>query len=1354
MIGPTTESALRPAPPLLLRTLGGAGLYSADGERLLLGPSKSLALLTYLALTPGRRISREFLVELLWADVPPERARNALRQALYQLRRLLDENALPGVEELTLTIAIEIDRDRFLSAVEKGDLDDAVERYTGHFLPEFAAPGGAAFERWADLERHRLQTAFLRSAELLVRRQLNESRVKDALRLARRVRDALPDVESAWRLVLEAVIAGRDFVAASVEADALENHAATDGYELEAPTRAVIARARQLTPGQRDDASDATLVADLTGREREFSIITAAWDAARAGHSRHLHLSAPAGLGKTRLLRDAAARLRAGGARVVEVRGAPGDRDIPYAFAGDLAMAIAALPGAAGIAPASASALVALNPALSSRLAATPDTAVADEAHRRRIQALGDLVQSVAYERPFALVIDDVHWIDLASYRVLEGLFGRLAGAPVLCLTAARPERTPIAEALTVLPLAPLTPAQVGSLVFALGAIPDDAPWGRAFVDGLHASTRGSPLLILESLRLALDEQILELGAAGWTCAAPDRLAALLQNAGALRRRVEALPENEAWVLALLAEAGTPLGGDALAAVLARPAAEIATVLASLERHGLVARAEHGWTPSHDELAEVARDALAPDRRASANRALGAIFAEGAGDDANRLLRGIRHFVAAGDDAAVRRHFRRYALLSRERHDARPFRELAADALGEPLTSARADILARSLPPAWRGGLWSARRQVIAAAAAIALASAGIVVRRVRAERAATTQSISYADADGGASVIEVDPAAWDGRTTPLLPVRAGTTMLDAARSFPEKSPAISPDARAVAWTKDSGDSTTLDIWIRTPAGTRRLTNVVRDDLVQGWAPDGSMIVGMTNRWTPPSAGNYDIAVFDTATGAARQITGGPPHDGSAAFSPDGTRIAFIREGADGPARLCVIPFDAIGDPECRAPGGHPVAELLGWSGAVEIILTVDSANTRYLVRYDWERDASTPLFGPHLYGGRLSPDRKWVLGSVPAVGERGFHDWIIPLDRPANARMVNRPASGPASVRWWEGRPDRSLLIDRIVFADTAPVIQPGVGTRLRVRALNAAGAEIPVHAPVRWNSSDTTVATVDALGVVHARRSGSVTIDASLAGWRRASTRLEVRETKTETVFEEGWDDAWRSRWIAFGDPRPTVVAGPGGVRGMWNSGDGTFQSFVVLRRAFDARAGLGLEVRISTPVTRDEWQRMRTVLVPGMDTLALQRGDQKKAPASIGRPDLGCSAGFPAMHGRAGRTHLAANLGVSDVVEVGPDSAALATGAWWTLRMQLFPDGRCGIAVNGRVVWISSGAVPLDAPFWIRLGDESAFATLLHGPLKIWTGVRTDVAWTAAPLSAPRRGLGQGTSPYGRR
>ena len=137
--------------------------------------------------------------------------------------------------------------------------------------------------------------------------------------------------------------------------------------------------------------------------------------------------------------------------------------------------------------------------------------------------------------------IDDLHWVDEPSYRVLEGLWTRLNGAPVLCLTASRPERAPAADTATTLTLSPLSAIDVASLVSALGALPPGEGWAEWFVPRLHEATGGSPLLVLETLQLALQEAILSLDAAVWRCLDERRLESLLR-AGEATARARSLP--------------------------------------------------------------------------------------------------------------------------------------------------------------------------------------------------------------------------------------------------------------------------------------------------------------------------------------------------------------------------------------------------------------------------------------------------------------------------------------------------------------------------------------------------------------------------------------------------------------------------------------------------------------------------------------------------------------------------------------------------------------------------------------------------------------------------------------------
>lgn len=607
-------SRKRQKPPaglrLVLTTLGGVELASVSpegGVKTLFGPGKPLALLTYLAYSPGRAAPRERLLDLLWSDPDPDAARHALRQTLWFIRRragpeiIVTENGC-----LKLTRGIETDRDAFLRAVDHVELERAIALYRGDFLHGFSMMAGIPFEQWTDAERHRLQLIFLRTADVVVRRRLSEGRFGHARELACRIRDIEPRRETAWRLLIETLLAAGDPVAAGVEADGLERLLASEGHGPDVPTASVIRLAREmrLHAGSRDAGADR--MSDLVGRHQAFRTITGAWEEAAGGTPHHVHVTGGAGIGKTRLLSDVCHRLQAAGARVAAVRAGCGEKEIPYAFGGDLASTLGRLPGAVGVSPGAAGTLVALSPSLSALFKAEPDQLDGDEGLRRRILTLAELLAVVTDEAPLALVMDDVQWMDAASTRLVRGLLGRLEGSRVLALTACRPiPEAPFSSRETLeLTLEPLTAAQVTTMVTSLGALPADA-WARRLPDELHRLAGGSPEIVLASLRLALQRGVLELEEGGWACPAPRRLRRYLRAGGALGHAVASLSPARRGLLALLSAAGTPLATSLIVGASGRSRRAVRTALEALEQEGLAARTEAGWAPGSPAVGQI-----------------------------------------------------------------------------------------------------------------------------------------------------------------------------------------------------------------------------------------------------------------------------------------------------------------------------------------------------------------------------------------------------------------------------------------------------------------------------------------------------------------------------------------------------------------------------------------------------------------------------------------------------------------------------------------------------------------------------------------------------------------------------
>jgi DNA-binding SARP family transcriptional activator/TolB-like protein/tetratricopeptide (TPR) repeat protein len=158
---------------IVINVLGHPGISRPDGP--VTGRAayrRRLALLSVLAAGRGRRVSRERLVGLLWAEHSQDAARHTLAEALYVLRKELGEGVIAVVgDEVGLDPAgVRTDVDAFECALEEGRLEDAVDLYGAPFLDGFHVSGAPEFERWVDGERDRLARACARALETLAER--------------------------------------------------------------------------------------------------------------------------------------------------------------------------------------------------------------------------------------------------------------------------------------------------------------------------------------------------------------------------------------------------------------------------------------------------------------------------------------------------------------------------------------------------------------------------------------------------------------------------------------------------------------------------------------------------------------------------------------------------------------------------------------------------------------------------------------------------------------------------------------------------------------------------------------------------------------------------------------------------------------------------------------------------------------------------------------------------------------------------------------------------------------------------------------------------------------------------------
>jgi hypothetical protein len=164
---------------------------------------------------------------------------------------------------------------------------------------------------------------------------------------------------------------------------------------------------------------------------------------------------------------------------------------------------------------------------------------------------------------------------------------------------------------------------------------------------------------------------------------------------------------------------------------------------------------------------------------------------------------------------------------------------------------------------------------------------------------------------------------------------------------------------------------------------------------------------------------------------------------------------------------------------------------------------------------------------------------------------------------------------------------------------------------------------------------------------------------------------------------------------------------------------------------RRTFSASTGLGVEVLVSTPLTMLQWQDAFVGLVPD-DSAALAAWDHRTG-SPPGRNEVyegtaGCGVHYLRPEGKHPKL-LVMGEGRARKLDV---PAALASGRWYTLRIQLLADGSCGVAIDGTPIAVIRSGTPRHGALRALIGGGSRDTRILHGPLEVWRGVKGDVDW----------------------
>jgi DNA-binding SARP family transcriptional activator len=154
-----------------LQLFGGIRIAGPDGPLTgRIAQRRQLGLLAFLALH-DRPVTRDRLLSVFWPETDTERARRALSDAVYIIRKALGDEAVRSAgDDLILDgSVVRCDVIEFQRAIEDGRHADAVDLYAGPLLDGFHLGDTVAFEDWLQAEREQRLQACLTAAESLAR---------------------------------------------------------------------------------------------------------------------------------------------------------------------------------------------------------------------------------------------------------------------------------------------------------------------------------------------------------------------------------------------------------------------------------------------------------------------------------------------------------------------------------------------------------------------------------------------------------------------------------------------------------------------------------------------------------------------------------------------------------------------------------------------------------------------------------------------------------------------------------------------------------------------------------------------------------------------------------------------------------------------------------------------------------------------------------------------------------------------------------------------------------------------------------------------------------------------------------
>lgn len=586
-------------------------------------------LLAYLLINRHANMSRRQIAFHLWPDSSEEQAFANFRTLLTQLRK-----ALPGADryltidrhtvQWNMASHYRLDVEEFEKSLSSGDVERAVNLYTGDLLPD-------CYDDWIHPERERLREEYCQAMVRLLQDREDARDYAAAVRYAQAYLQQDPLKESTYRRLmrLHALVGDRTEAMRVFQQCALTLQSEL-GVEPETETRQAYEKILQLF-GRPEPVCGSKNDLPLVGRSCHWQRLLERWRAAESGSPGMLLLVGEAGIGKTRLLEEFREWAYRQGITTAFARCYSAQGRLAYAPPAGWLRCPPIRENLAGLEAVWLTEIARLLPEISVEFPGLPEPGPIKEGWQqmRLFEALARGIFSAP--QPLLLVLDDLQWADRETLSWLSYLVRFNPQAELLILGSLRPEEPGTGENLDPLRL----DLQREGLLVEFELRPFDLKDSLELVDSIssgactpeegqriYKETEGNPLFIVEMVRSLSGEEMGEnlagsTGLFNLNYKLPGKMEAVISS------RLSQLGGQAQSLAALAAASGRQFNFKVLSIAWKSREDELVAGLDELRRRRIVRELdEEAYDFAHDKIREAVYQRLSLAHRSLLHRSL------------------------------------------------------------------------------------------------------------------------------------------------------------------------------------------------------------------------------------------------------------------------------------------------------------------------------------------------------------------------------------------------------------------------------------------------------------------------------------------------------------------------------------------------------------------------------------------------------------------------------------------------------------------------------------------------------------------------------------------------------------